>query len=215
MRGERLRIDVEGLRRHYESLSDEALLELDRSQLVEMAQKIYDEEIGRRDLDLDAEVLGTVGPDEEGAGDDAGEWEAGGDGAPDWLEDAACACAFTMHPGHPDTTEVEEACAALRDARIPCHVVVNDIPAPGGGRHAAQQEYCVMVPGALNLHAASVLDRDLFNARHEADWRHHLATLTDDDLLALRPEVFTAGLRDRIVRLEKAYAAEVTRRALK
>ena len=41
-------LDPEYLRHHYASLSDEALLELDRSELVETAQKCYDEELIRR-----------------------------------------------------------------------------------------------------------------------------------------------------------------------
>jgi hypothetical protein len=41
-------VDLEYLRRHYASLSDEALLALDRSELVETAQKCYDGEVVRR-----------------------------------------------------------------------------------------------------------------------------------------------------------------------
>jgi len=54
-----MRIDPEDLRRHYESLSDEGLLDIDRDQLVEVAQGIYDQEIARRGLD------GLAEPDEE------------------------------------------------------------------------------------------------------------------------------------------------------
>jgi hypothetical protein len=45
-----MRIDPEELRRHYESLSDEGLLDIDRSDLNPVAQGIYDQEIARRGL---------------------------------------------------------------------------------------------------------------------------------------------------------------------
>ena len=46
-----MRIDPEDLRRHYESLSDEGFLDIDRSDLARVAQGIYDQEIARRGLD--------------------------------------------------------------------------------------------------------------------------------------------------------------------
>jgi hypothetical protein len=46
-----MRIDPEDLRRHYESLSDEGFLDIDRSDLAPVAQGIYDQEIARRGLD--------------------------------------------------------------------------------------------------------------------------------------------------------------------
>jgi hypothetical protein len=48
--GDPMQLDPEYLRQHYDSLSDEALLAVDRNELVEMAQKILDEEVARRDL---------------------------------------------------------------------------------------------------------------------------------------------------------------------
>jgi phosphatidylserine/phosphatidylglycerophosphate/cardiolipin synthase-like enzyme len=42
--------DPEYLRRHYASLSDEALLAIDRTELVETAQQSYDDELERRKL---------------------------------------------------------------------------------------------------------------------------------------------------------------------
>ena len=52
--------DPEYLRRHYASLSDEALLEMDRSELVETAQKCYDDELQRRKLLLQPGSLPDV-----------------------------------------------------------------------------------------------------------------------------------------------------------
>ena len=45
-----MQIDLESLRRHYSSLSDEELLALNRDDLIEMAQKCWDEEVERRGL---------------------------------------------------------------------------------------------------------------------------------------------------------------------
>jgi hypothetical protein len=43
-----MQLDPEYLRQHYASLSDEAILAIDRADLVEMAQMIFDDEVGRR-----------------------------------------------------------------------------------------------------------------------------------------------------------------------
>src|SRR5205809_491622 len=51
-----MRIDPEDLRRHYESLSDEGLLDINRSDLALVAQGVYDQEIARRGLDHPPEV---------------------------------------------------------------------------------------------------------------------------------------------------------------
>jgi hypothetical protein len=69
-----------------------------------------------------------------------------------------------------------------------------------------------MVPGALNLHATSVLDREIFNPDVEAEWAAHFQALSDEELHALSPEVICAGLEDRLMRLRRAYAAEIARR---
>jgi hypothetical protein len=45
-----MELDPEYLRQHYASLSDEALLAVDRTELVELANMIVDEEVSRRDL---------------------------------------------------------------------------------------------------------------------------------------------------------------------
>ena len=43
-----MQIDPEDFRKHYASLSDQALLEWDRNELVEVAQRCYDAELARR-----------------------------------------------------------------------------------------------------------------------------------------------------------------------
>jgi hypothetical protein len=50
---------------------------------------------------------------------------------------------------------------------------------------------------------------------HEADWRNHLQTLSDEDLRALKPEDFCGALLDRAERLKRAYLEEVASRERK
>jgi PhnB protein len=45
-----VKLDIDGIRRQYADLSDEALLEIERADLVEAARRCYDEEVARRDL---------------------------------------------------------------------------------------------------------------------------------------------------------------------
>lgn len=85
-------------------------------------------------------------------------------------------------------------------------------PDPRTEDSPAYEEYRVLVPASLNLKAISVLDKEIFNAELEADWRTHFAALSDGELRELRPEVVCAGLLDRVDRLTRAYNEEVARR---
>jgi hypothetical protein len=185
-----LKIDPEEIRRHYASLTDEALLDLNPNELSEAARSIYDEALAQRYADPERQdPLGLAG-----------------DAAPDWLEDAACAISFPTYPGSQYASDAAEICEALGAAGIPCHITARK--QDGDGFY----EYCVMVPGALNLLAVSVLDKEVLNARVEAEWRTHFQVLSDEDLSALSPETICAGFQDRIERLTRAYNDEVARR---
>jgi putative signal transducing protein len=48
-----VQIDPEDFKRHYAMLSDAALLEIDRDELVDVARACYDAELAERDLSLD------------------------------------------------------------------------------------------------------------------------------------------------------------------
>ncbi|HJT87899.1 MAG TPA: hypothetical protein VJ732_08580 [Bryobacteraceae bacterium] len=200
-----MQIDLESLRRHYRSLSDGELSALKREELIEGARKCLEEEWDRRGLDASEEPEAPV--DEEGY--DRPSFAAPADA--DWLEDAACACSFASQPGGSSASDAEDACRALQDAGIPCQLSTVEV-APATGDQPAQHEFRVMVPGALNLEATSILDQEVFNPQLEADWRAHLESLTDDELAALHPDVICAGLLDRIARLKSAYNDEVSRR---
>jgi len=204
-RGHQVQIDLESLRRHYGSLSDDELLAVERDELTDGGQKCFDEEVERRGLNESQES--EASPYEEanegaifGVGVDAG-----------WLQDAACVCSFVSQPGGSAATDSENAREVLQNAEIPCVVSAEEVAASTGDQ-PVQHEYRVMVPGALNLTAASILDREVFNPQTEADWRTHFASMTDRELGALNPDVICAGLFDRIARLRRAYNDEVSRR---
>ncbi len=218
-----MRISSDDLRRHYASLPDAELLDLDRSDLAEMAQGIYDEEISRRSLhgprekgSYDGDPLNDI---EDTPGDP--DPDSGGDAPPpDWLEDAACPWAVLMPGravGHFDdyASQAAKVRAVLREAGIPSHVVVkHPDPEPEPPPVQRPSECCVMVPGDLGMQATSVIEREIFNPQHEEEWRNHLQTLSDEQLRALKPEVFCGALLDRAERLKRAYLDELASRKL-
>ena len=63
-------IDPAEFRRHYASLSDEALLEINRDELVEAAQQCYDDELAGRGIARPSEAS----PAAEGVNEEQGEW---------------------------------------------------------------------------------------------------------------------------------------------
>jgi hypothetical protein len=185
-------IDPSEYRLHYDALSDEALLEIKPADLNDEARECFAEELERRGLVPD-------GPADE-------------EDAPDWLDEAACACTFAGYSGDNSASEAETARETLVNAGIPCYITTREVETPAGSR--TQFEYCVMVPGALNLQAASELDLAIFNPQLEEDWRIHFEALSDEQLRALSPEVICAGLQDRIARLEGLYHQEIEKRRL-
>ena len=196
-----VQIDPQALRSHYASLSDDELLAIDEAELTEVAWKYYDAEFARREL--------SRANDDEQAAPDAPAVSLEPQG--DWLGDAACACSFADLPGRSSAEHAADALAALQAAGIPCQIEVHDVDQPAEEART-YQEYRVMVPGALNLQATSVLDQEIFNGGQESEWRAHFAELSDKELRTLNPEVICAGLRDRIKRLTRAYNDEVKRR---
>ncbi len=182
-----MQIDLESLRRHYASLPDDELLALDRTELVEMAQTCYDQELARRGL----AAVGDLASD------------ADAEDKPDWLEEAACACTFSRQRENQTPPDAENAFDALDAAGIPCHLVVHKMDPPVAP--APWFEYRLMVPGNLNMQASSVLDKEIFNSEIEAGWRTYFESLTDEELRAVDTEELFGGLRDRLERATKAY----------
>jgi hypothetical protein len=200
-------VDLAYLRRHYASLSDEALQELDRSELVETAQKCYDKELAsRKSLDgtkaLDqTEDLESHLPDYESK--------------PEWLKEASEVYSQIDRAGAVPAPQIANARDALEAGRIPCYL---DISVPPEEEPTLQKPihlWRLMVPGNLNQRATSILERDIFNADFEAEWKTHLGMLSDEELHAMDPKVAFCGLFDRVERVTRAFDEEIARRQLK
>jgi hypothetical protein len=208
-----MQIDRRELGRHYASLNDEELLSLKRDDLTATAQRIYDLEITRRGLD---QILVSKTEVEEteasfGERDKRIEDESSD---PDWHQDGAIACGFADRPGQDASERASKAQTALKAARIPSHIkVTRELDDRGEPSNFNTLE--VLVPVGFMLHAASILDRDCFNDYVEFDWRDQLAILSDEDMLALDPKIFCAGMLDRVARIKKVYAEEMAKRKLK
>lgn len=187
-----MQITSEDLSRHYASLSDSELLEMDPAELTELAQQCYHREIEQRGL--------FEAADSEGGGLDV---YAADEVLPDWIETAAKACSFQASGMYAEN--VDRACSILQDAGVPYEVV-------------REREGCgpdllsVMVPGALSLKASSILDRDLFNEELEETWRVHFDHLSDQELRAVHVEDLCAGLLDRAARLKRVYQEALAQR---
>jgi len=209
-------LDLEYLRRHYGSLSDQALLDIDRGELVDEAQKCYDAEIKQRDL-------ASQGSDgQAGAGVFLAEqMETDGEPVddedqPTWLEDAAAVYSWVVAPGTTPAQDAADALDVLKAAGIPCYLEQTEVereeekPLP-----PSTTQLRLMVPGHFNLWATSVLERDIFNPEFEEDWRTHLEALSDQEIRVLNPKAAFCGLFDRIERVTKAYNQELARRGIK
>jgi len=192
-----LQTDLEYLRQHYASLSDEALGAMDRAQLVDAARQCYDLEVAQRKATMrqNTEWKPSALPQEE----------------PGWREDAACVGSFVESSGNDAGPAAEEAGSVLRAAGIPCFIAKQETPPEPASPQ--KLEYRVMVPGALNLRALSVLDKEIYNPQLEADWRAHFGELSNEELRGLNPDVICAGMQDRMERLKKAWEEEMARRS--
>jgi hypothetical protein len=202
-----MQIDIEALRQYYRDMPDDQLFSVDHSDLTEEAQRIYDDEIKRRrrNKDLFSHKDSEDGGDSFYSGSSRLEGE---EDDPDWMENSACACAFTEHPGSDAAQTAAKAMDVLRAAGIPSRITETE---EGEGH----KTLIVMVPGASIMHATSIVDRDLLNNVYETEWRTHLESLSDKELMILDPDVFCAGMLDRVARITKSYADEMERRNLK
>jgi hypothetical protein len=201
-----MKLDTEFLRRHYAEMSDDELAATDRADLVEGAQRLFDEEVARRKAsESPRPPRQRHQPDEE--------VEPAGDLLDDdWLDDAAEAYSRYVARGTEPAPEAVHARDVLEAAGIPCSLELFEEPEQD---EQMQYRWRVMVPGKLVHRATSVLDRDIFNAEFEAGWRTHLEMLTDQELRVMDPEYAFCGLYDRIERINRAYDEEVQRRHLK
>lgn len=213
-------LDPEYLRQHYALLNDEALLAIDRAELVEMARTIFDEELGRRELSRrDArrrpEPQSIPGQTDPADVDEEVDYEPAGDGdKPGWLDEAAEVYSRTVFTRTAPAPDAANARDVLEDAGIPCYLELCDVSPEENVSPEPMHRWRLMVPGELNLRATSVLERDIFNAEFEAQWKTHLESLSDNDLRAMSPEAVFCGLFDRIERVNRIYDEEIARRGL-
>ena len=200
-------VDLEYLRRHYASLSDEALNELDRTELVETAQKCYDEELARR-----KPLAGTKALDQT---EDIESHLPDFDNKPEWRDDASEVFSQYEAAGVTTAPEIANARDALEAAGIPCYLDLSDPPDEKPLRQKPPRLWRLMVPGNLNQRATSILERDIFNPEFEAEWKTHLEMLSDEELRAMDPKIAFCGLFDRVERVTRAFDEEIARRQSK
>jgi hypothetical protein len=200
-------VDLGYLRRHYASLSDEALNAVDRAELVETAQKCYDEELVRR------MPRGLTKPfDQTG---DLGGQLPDGDEKPEWLDEASEVYSQVDSAGAVPAPEIANAREALEGAGIPCYLEISIPPEEEPPPPTSIRLWRLMVPGNLNQRATSVLERDIFNVDFEAEWKTHLEMLSDEALRAMDPKVVFCGLFDRVERVTRVFDEEIARRQSK
>jgi len=204
-----MHIDPEQLREQYDSLSDEALLQIHRADLIEDARRIYDEELARRQLVAARIKEESSSPEAADAGTDFPLDED----HPAWLAEAAEVFSIVDLPGGVPAPEAEKVRDVLLAAGIPCHLELTEVQDPDSEN--SQRQWRVLVPGQLNLYASSVLDRDIYNEEFEAEWKTHLEAFSDKELRDMRPEVVFCGLFDRVERVKKVYSEELERRKLR
>jgi hypothetical protein len=194
-------IDPKYLREQYASLSDDALRAINRADLVETAQRCYDDELARRRAARHEDAEADTEPLSDGE-------------EPDWLNDASEVFSRLDRPGALPADDIAAARDALEAEGIPCYLDLAELPQVEEAPNPPTHVWRVMVPGNLNLRATSVLDRDIFNANFEAEWKTHLETLSDDEVLEMNPEAVFCGLFDRVERVTRVYDAEISRRKL-
>lgn len=143
-----MQIDPEEFRRRFDKLSDDALLEINRDELVDVAQELYDAELERR---------GLLETEEAGDGEVAEE-EAGGDSA-DAKDDPmvlAAECGSMQ--------EVQFARALLQSAGIPSYVQTDF----SGVLAATEEDTRLYVPASYLESAQEILATQLTDEELEA-----------------------------------------------
>jgi hypothetical protein len=197
--------DIAYLRKHYSSLSDEALLDVDRTELTEAAQQCYDDELKDRRL--------TTAP-----GFEATEQEED-DGGPPVIHDGGadeseCVCSFPAPQGGAPPAGALDAQVVLQAAGIPCSLETHEFDEEEAVRQGPLQALWVVVPGKLMMLARSLLDKEIFNAEVEEVWRAYFETLSDEELRDADMKRLLSGFVDRIERVTRAYNEEKSRRGV-
>ena len=215
-----MRADPEYLRRYYTSLSDEALLDLDRADLIEVAQGYYDAEISKRGLARSNDVplaedplVLSAAPDVPLDQDFETDWQSPDEECmPEWLGEAAEVYSVVVVPSQAEEERVSDARQILEAARIPSYLELVELSVAEKRPVAATHRWRLLVPGKLGLRAMSTLERALSNADFEEGWRAHLESCSDDELASMHPRAVFCSLFDRVDRVTRAYEEEIARR---
>lgn len=139
-----MQIDPEDFRRRFEDLSDDALLAVNRDELVDAARELLDAELDRRGLSAEAETS----PEEQPAVEEAA----------DPKEELVVADEFTS------AQELAFAHSLLKSAGIPCYTD-SDFPI---GAAATTGGLRLFVPASLLEQAQEILDAPLSEEDLEA-----------------------------------------------
>lgn len=209
-------VDLNYLREHYASLSDDALKAVKRADLVEAAQKLFDQEVAKRRQSRAPSVpvaAEAEADDAEPGEEEDEEIEATGD-EPDWLSDAAEILSRYASPASVPSDDIMDAEHALEAAGIPCYLELFEEQEEKSTAPPPTHRWRLLVPGNLTMRATSILERDISNPEFEAAWRMQLETFSDEELRELTPKVVFCGLFDRIERVTQAYEEELARRRL-
>lgn len=198
-----MHVDPELLRHQYASLSNAALLDIDRSDLIAEAQQCYDEEITRRRLkrsNSEAELERHAHSCHEAK--------------PAWFDESAEVYSVNSRVDLYGGKNVDAAREVLEAAGIPCYLEFCEDP-PSEDGAPPEHYWRLLVPGMLNIRATSVLDRDLFNDEFEALWKTQMEMLSNEELIEAEPKEVFCGLFDRIDRVVRAHKDELSRCGLK
>jgi hypothetical protein len=130
-----MQLDLDDLRRQYARMNDEALLAVDREQLVPLAQQCYDAELSARGLDTAAEEVPAQGSAQAN------------------LENMVEVAAFD------NPSEASVARSLLRSAEIPC-MLNTDLPLVGGA-FPVLSEVVLYVPSEFAAQASEILDHEI------------------------------------------------------
>jgi hypothetical protein len=208
-----MQVDPEYLRRHYASLSDEALLDINAGDLVNVARDCFDAEIRRRRLASGREIPAEDTDNGDEFSEESDEPEED-EGEPDWLEDGTEVYSAMVQPGALNAPDADNARAALKGAGIPCYLEIYEEEPEEPASPQPTHRWRLLVPGKVNLQATNVLQRDIFNDAFESGWRAQLEVLSDGEVLDMNPQVVFCGLFDQIERVTRAYEEELSRRGL-
>jgi len=194
--------DPEYLSDYYRSLSDEALLEVDRADLTDLALTYYDGELMARGI---AKRRSAPAWDEP-------EPVIRDEPDPSWSACATEVYSVLVRTDHWDEQRAADARQILDAARIPCHLELVELTDEEKRPITATHRWRLTVPEKFGMRAMSELERCLSNADFEQAWRAQLESCPQKDLPSLRPDIVFCGLFDRVERVTRAYDEEVARR---